>query len=328
MVVGKSIDDRYVDMIRGAGDDIDVHTAVDEKEQEKLLSECDVLVTYHLPIDISKAPRLKWVHFMWEGVDSFSDSEMMRSDVVLTNSSGVHSVPIAEHIVLYMLALKRKAKMYMDLQERREWLGWWDQPSTGVLKGSTVGIIGYGRIGRAAAKILDGFGVRVLAVKRDPDRVEHEGFDGWDCCDMRGEVPQEMIGMDSLDRVLSGSDFLILSLPLTGETHHIIGKGELELMKEGAYLINIGRGGLVDENALVEALEKGRIGGAALDVFEEEPLDESSPLWGMDNVLITPHSSTAGDPADELVFTLFTENLKRFLRGEELLNVVDKKLGY
>jgi phosphoglycerate dehydrogenase-like enzyme len=291
------------------------------------LPEADVLFTRILPRDPSIAPDLRWVQFMWEGVDSMSDG-FRESDILLTNSSGAHADQIAEHVFAFILDHSRKTRLYMGLQDKGEWLGWRDQPRLEKLEGSTIGIIGYGRIGKAVARIANGFGMKVIALKRDPSKISREPISSSGDPDPEVKIPEMILGPDSLELLLSMSDHVVLSLPHTPETDHFFGWKEFEAMKTNAFLVNIGRGALVDEEALIKALRTGKLSGAGLDVFEIEPLPHDSPLWSMDNVFITPHSSVGGDPAEDQVIDLFCENLERYLRGEELMNLVDKKRGY
>lgn len=327
LVIGKEADEAYINRIRDSFPILEIITCREEEEQELLIRDADVLLTRILPKDPGIAPHLKWVHFIWEGVDTMSD-KFRSSDVLLTNSSGAHTVHIAEHVMMYLLILSRKVFMYNDYQKRSEWLGWWDQPELRKLNGTTIGIIGYGRIGRAVARIADGFGMDVIAVKRTPSLKSQSSFHSEGCCDMEGSIPKVFYGLDEMDMMLDRCDSVVLSLPLTDETCGIFGKEQFIRMKDSAYFINIGRGGLVDEPALIEALENNEIGGAGLDVFSEEPLSSSSPLWKMDNVVITPHSSVGGDPSDNEVLDLFIENMERFMKGERMLNLVDKSRGY
>jgi len=195
-----------------------------------------------------------------------------------------------------------------------EWEGWEGRRSSGELCGKTLGIVGLGGIGSEVAKRAKAFGMRVIATRRRPDR--------------RSEFADEVRGADELGWLLGESDFVAVCSALTHETRHLIGAEELKRMKATAYLINIGRGGLVDEGALVAALRGGEIAGAGLDVFEREPLPSESPLWEMPNVMITPHDAGSSPRSHERLMEVFLENLRRYVAGEPLLNVVDKRAGY
>ncbi|MGA1821494.1 MAG: D-2-hydroxyacid dehydrogenase [Thermoplasmatota archaeon] len=328
ILIGRDLPDDLLGMITDVDPGIEIDISRDSDERDRKVGEADILFTHRPKIDMRNAPNLKWIHFMWEGVDHILEGDDVFPGVILTNSSGAHSIPIAEHVFTCILNFSRKFPMYMEYQERHEWLDWWDQPRTESLNGKTIGIVGYGRIGRAVAKIAQGFGMKVIALKRDPDRSKNEGFDTPGCCDMKGLIPDTIYGPEGLSELLSESDFVVLCLPLTGETFHIIGSDELKMMKRSSYLVNIGRGDLVNEKALIEALKEGVIAGAGLDVFSEEPLPPESEIWDLENVMVTPHSSTGGDWADEAVCRLFVENLRRYIEGREMLNVVDKRRGY
>jgi len=327
LVIGKRLDDRYVRTIQSRFPQLTIASCVTREEQENMLVDADILFTRLLPEDPSKYPSLRWVHFMWEGIDVISEA-FKRSDVLLTNSRGIHARQIAEHVFMYMLVHSRNLFEYRKNQERRYWLPWKDQPLLGTLYGKTLGIVGYGAIGREISRIAKGFGMHVIAVKRDPEGVPHPAYPE----SMEKGIPdpgaEKVLGPDGLDELIAKSDHIVLALPLTEETIDMFGKREFGLMKRGAFFVNIGRGGLVDEEELVRCLEKGHLSGAGLDVFREEPLPSTSPLWSMKNVILTPHSSVGGDPADEMVVELFCDNLERYLKGEPMINVVDKQRGY
>ena len=327
LVIGKELEARYVNMIQERFPHLEIEICSEEEEQETCMVDADVLLTRIIPKDPSQAPRLKWVQFLWEGVDSMT-RKFARSDVILTNSSGAHTVHIAEHVFSYLLTLSRKSFMYRKYQERREWLGWRDQPELRKLHGSKIGIVGYGRIGRAVARIADGFSMDVIALKRNPGRIMQDKHNGEGCCDMDGSIPKEFYGPDELCKMLGMCDHVVLSLPLTDETRDLFGVREFRAMKRSAFFINIGRGELVDEQALIRALDEKWIAGAGLDVFRDEPLPSDNPLWSMENVVITPHSSVGGDPADDEVVSLFIDNMERFTEGRPLVNLIDKSKGY
>ena len=327
LLIGKRMLQDHIERIIERFPQLDIDICEDKEEQERKISDADLLFTRILPDDPSLAPRLKWVQFMWEGVDTISPA-FRDSDIILTNASGAHAVPIAEHVFTFMLNHERKTFMYRQYQEKREWLGWWDQPKLGLLRGKTIGIIGYGRIGRAIAGIAQGFGMKILAMKKDPSTKRSDGLQYSICCDEGGSIPSKIYGPDGLHHLLSISDHVVISLPLTAETMGIIGEAEFKNMKKDAYFINVGRGALVDEVSLIKALKEKWISGAGLDVFDKEPLSRENPLWEIENVTITPHSSVGGDPADEQVVELFCENFQRFLEGKDMINVIDKKRGY
>jgi len=256
------------------------------------------------------APKLRWVQSGGAGVERFLTPEFIASSVILTNAAGVYAIPIAEHVLGFMLHFARAFHGALRHQLRREW----EYPEIGELSGSTLGIIGLGGIGVEVAKRAKSFGMRVIAIRRRPDRPS--------------PFADEVRGADALPWLLAESDYVALCAALTAKTRHLIGEAELRLMKPTAYLINVGRGALVDEPALISALTEGRIAGAGLDVFAKEPLAAESPLWTLPNVLITPHNAGDSPRSHERLMELFCENLRRYLVGEDLLNVVDKGEGY
>jgi phosphoglycerate dehydrogenase-like enzyme len=259
------------------------------------------------------APRLKWVHSGGAGVERFMTPEFITSPIILTNSQGVYAVPIADQVMAFMLHFSRRFNELVRKQIAHEWEPW-ERRSSEELCGKALGIIGLGAIGTEVARRAKAFGMRVIAVRRRPDRPS--------------EFADEVRGADELAWLLRESDFVALCSALTHETRHLIGEQELRLMKRTAYLINVGRGGLVDEQALIGALRGSEIAGAGLDVFEREPLAADSPLWDLPNVMITPHDGGSSPRSHERFIGLFLENLRRYVAGEPLLNVVDKRAGY
>jgi D-2-hydroxyacid dehydrogenase (NADP+) len=280
---------------------------------DALLAKAEVIYGLRLPQGVlARAPRLKWVQVMSAGVDRFLDIDMIESPVTLTNVSGIHAIPISEFVVGLMLMFVKQAPFCFQLKSEKKW----ERYTPEALNSKTVGIIGLGNIGREVARLAKAFGMRVLATRRSARRVGHARY------------VDIILPPEQLPRLLAESDFVVLALPFTPETSNLIGSKELRKMKPTAYLINIARGGIVDESALVRALQESWIAGAGLDVFATEPLPLGSRLWALPNVIFSPH--IAGGMGDYTVRAteIFTENLKRYLAGKRLLNVVDKKRGY
>jgi phosphoglycerate dehydrogenase-like enzyme len=196
------------------------------------------------------------------------------------------------------------------------------------LRGKTLGVIGYGSIGRETARLADALGMQVLALKRNPEDRRDQGWFSAGLGDPDGRIPRKFFGPDECQGIMAESDYLTVTLPLTPATRKFVGAKEIAAMRPGAYIVNIGRGEVIDEQAMIEALRGGKIGGAGLDVFEHEPLEASSPLWDMENVILTPHMSGANRGYMEKACELFAENLRRFSAGTPLLNVVDPVHGY
>ncbi|HET7685653.1 MAG TPA: D-2-hydroxyacid dehydrogenase [Candidatus Limnocylindria bacterium] len=261
---------------------------------------------------VGRSPNLAWIHSYSAGVERVATPLVRERGLLVTNGRGVFSRPIAEYLVMMLLAVQRRLPQLLELQRERTW-----QPLPGrELAGVTVGIVGFGSIGAEVARLLQPFGTAIIATRRHPERGA-------------GEHPNvEILGFDQLDELLRRSDAVFVTAPLTAETAGLIGAHELQEMKEGAWLYNIARGRLVDEIALRRALEAGWIGGAVLDVFTEEPLPADSPLYDAPNVVITPHTSWASDRVLDRSLDLFVDNLGRFVSGEPLRNLVDLEAGY
>lgn len=303
-----------VEVVRSLSTPMHVEITRDREEIERLLPDIEIAVG-RFPHDlIAKAPKLRWMQQWGAGADwLLKYPEAAEAPFVLTNASGVHAVPISEHILAFLLAFARGFPRAQRDQLESRW-----NPIRGSelleLAGSTLLLVGVGAIGARTARVAAAFDMRVVGVRRDPSI----GVDG----------VAEMHGLADLRALLPEADFVVLTVPLTHETRGLIGASELRAMKDSAYLVNIGRGGTVREADLVQALEQGWIAGAGLDVFEEEPLPADSPHWGMDNVIITSHYSGATPRYHERAFAIFVDNLKRYLAGQPLRNVVDKSLGY
>jgi len=292
------------------------------------LPSAEVVVIWPRPFDLSLAPGLKWIQLISAGLDRFVGHPIMESDIIITTASGIHATPIAEYVLASMLTFSRRFRDMWRLQERKEWPEErWEILRGEELRGKTVGILGYGSIGREVGRLCKTFGMRVLATDSAPD-IEDKGYRPPGTGDPKGMLLDSLFPPSQLREMLKECDFFIIALPLTPETEGMVGREELKAMKGSAYLVNISRGRVVDEEALIEALKEGWIGGAGLDVFAQEPLPQESELWGLDNVILSPHISANTPHYQERFTELFCENLRRYLAGEELLNVVDKKRGY
>lgn len=262
---------------------------------------------------LAGAPRLRWFQAASAGVDRLEQGGFLERQVVVTNSSGVHATPIGEYVLMVMLMFAKSAHHLVRAQAERRWT----RLLPAELRGRTVGVVGMGHIGTEVARLAQAAGCRVLAIQRSAKARRS------------GEAPaDEVLPPSDLPYLLSESDYVVLAVPLTQETRHLIGTEELRAMKPTAVLINISRGAVVDETALVLALKEGWIGGAGLDVFEREPLPEDSELWGMENVILTPHISGGTERYFQRAIPIFCENLRRYLEDRPLLNVVDPRRGY
>ena len=311
-----SFNDRHLEQISAAAPEADIIVVKDSKKKnDEILAKCyDTEIFFGTDIIdwIKDLPYLKWVQVAIAGVDwILDDPDIANSDVAITNASGVHAIPVSEHVLALMLCFCRNMNVHFKDQVNRRWQR---LPEYRELSGSTIGIIGIGKIGEKIAESVKALGMMVLGLRRNPGRTSS-------CVD-------RMFGPGQLLEMLRECDWVVISAAATKETGGMIGALEFNAMKKSACIINIARGALIREDELIKALREGRIAGAGLDVFEKEPLEESSPLWELPNVIITPHAA-AGTPyyVDRLV-DIFCENIKRYYSGKPLINLVDRKLGY
>ena len=290
---------------------------------------CDVLFTFRVPPEIMRlAPQLKWVQLLSAGADHALKGQLGHN-VVMTTSSGIHASTMAEYTIASMLAFAHKLHLLIRAQINGEWRRPGDFMSiVDAMRGHTLGIIGYGSIGRETARLGRALGMRIVALKRNPAERVDSGWTPAGLGDPDGVIPERIYGPDERMEMLAECDYVTVTLPLTEATRGFIGEGELSAMKPNAYLVNVGRGEVVDQAALIEALRSARIAGAGLDVFEREPLEADSPLWAMENTILTPHMSGAFRGYVETCCDLFADNLRRFIAGQSLLNQIDPALGY
>lgn len=259
---------------------------------------------------LSDAPALRWVHTISAGVDGLINDQLRERGITLTNAAGAYAIPIAEWVLHALLMIvKRGPQMVLAQQERR----WHDAIDSDELTGKTLTILGAGGIGREIARRAAAFDMRVWAVNRSGRAVPHV---------------ERVVSGDGWRDLLPETDMLVLAAPLTAATRGLVGARELALLPRHAWLINIARGSIVDEPALIEALRGGTLAGAALDTFTSEPLPPDSPLWTLPNVIVSPHHSGSSPHSEERALDLFIDNLQRFVSGAELRNVVDLEAGY
>jgi len=291
----------------------------DEERWRGLLAQADVLFDFDYTNDAELpelASRVRWVHASSAGIGQFVARRRYHErwkGVVFTTARGIHAVPLAEFCAMSMLAVSRGLFLMRDQQERRHW----ERFAGTDLIGRTLVIFGLGSIGREVARLARAFGMTIIGVKRN---VDHE--------DPAAHGVDELFRAAEFKSVLPRAEFLVLAAPHTKETENVLGVAEFNLLPRGAFLINIGRGALVDEEAMIDALREGRLLGAALDVFATEPLPPDSPLWSMPNVLVSPHSASTSDRENGRLTDLFCDNLRRFLSGEPLRNVLDVERLY
>lgn len=291
-----------------------IDTGVRGETLDSLLKEAEVMyATLSYPKNLtSRAPRLKWLHFGGTGVE-FIEPEIFDAGITVTNSKGVIAIPIAEHVMAFILTLAKSMPRICSAQTQKRW----ERFETVELTGSTLGIVGMGAIGSQVAQRGKGIGMKVIATRRSATRREH-GVGNVD----------ELYPRDALLDVLAESDFVVLAVPLTDETEGLIGERELRAMKPSAYIINISRGPVIDELALTRALKDGRLAGAGLDVFDQEPLPATSELWGMPNVIVSPHMAGSTNRRSYHISKLFCENMSRYVSDQPLCNVITRDKGY
>ncbi len=305
--------DVQLDQVRRTAPDMRLVVTPNREEMAAVLEEVEIATALVPGSLLATAPRLRWFHGWGAGVDGLlRHPGLAERDFILTNTSGIHPNQMTEHTLALMLAFARRLPEALRAQAGRTWRHM-ENTEVFELAGKTLLVVGLGAIGQRIAHVAAALGMHVLGIRRRP-----------------GPLPgiEHVAGIESLPEHLPEADFVVLVTPLTPETRGLIGERELRLMKQDAILINVARGGVVDEAALVHALRGGWIAGAGLDVFEQEPLPADSPLWDMPNVIITGHYGGVTPAYDDRAFEVFLDNLGRYRAGEPLRNVVDKRLGY
>jgi len=302
------------DRIQALAPDMDLLVTQDREELQRVLPDVEILTGWFPQDLIAEAHNLRWVQQWGAGANWLMRyPQAAAMDFILTNASGLHAVPISEHIMAFLFAFARGLHRAHSYQAR----GTWETPAEREifeLAGKTMLLVGVGAIGARTAQLAAAIGMRVLGIRRNP-HLDAAGLD-------------TVYGPERLLEHLSEADFVVLTVPLNYETQGMIGECELRAMKPSAYLVNIGRGGTVDEGALVQALQSGWIAGAGLDVFETEPLPGDSPLWEMPNTILTAHYAGRTPHYLERAAAIFLDNLERYTAGRPLVNVVDKALMY
>jgi phosphoglycerate dehydrogenase-like enzyme len=297
--------------------DIALIVARDAKELEMRAPEADIILYADIDGDLLShalmhANRVRWIHSLWTGVEGILKPALTQHPATLTNGRGVFRWPLADWVVAAMLFFAFDLRRVIRQQEQVIW-----KPVIGTsLNGRTLGIVGYGAVGSAAAARARPFGMKIAALRRQQNLFESDS------------LVDEIYAADQLQKLMAASDYVLVATPLTAETHGMIGEAELSSLRPEAVVINVGRGPVINEPALLRALESNRIRGAALDVFDTEPLPPAHPFWRMPNVLLSPHTADRIEGFLDPAFECFHENLNRFRGGSPLLNVVDKTAGY
>jgi phosphoglycerate dehydrogenase-like enzyme len=309
----------FAERLRSEFPEVEVAQLNSYENIEQHIANVEILFGISLrPEQFVAATKLRWIHSQAAAVHQLMFPELVNSDVIITNARDVHGPVVAEQVVAMMFALAKRIPAAVRFQQNHEWGQ--DAFSSGrshsrELAGATLGLVGLGSIGRNVAKHASALGMRVIAVREHPEK----------------EKPQyvhQVLPTSKLQELLAQSDYVVLSTPVTAETTGMIGRQQLATMKPEAFLLNVGRGPLIDEAALADVLREHKIGGAALDVFDQEPLPPDSALWDLEDLLITPHTAGISERMWERHYVLFSDNLRRYLSGQPLLGLVDKRSGY
>jgi phosphoglycerate dehydrogenase-like enzyme len=301
-----------------------------EEIPNEVWNHIEVLYTDRVLPDPALVPALRWLQFHFAGIDFAVESPLLNNrNIVVTTLSGAAAPQMAEYAVMMMLTLGHRMVDLFNSQNRAEWPhDRWERFGPLELRGSTVGIVGYGSIGREIARLLQPFGTTILATKRDVRHPQDAGYTPEGLGDPEGDYFTRLYPIQALKSMIKECDFVVVCVPLTVETRNLISEAELAVMKPTAHLINIGRGGVVDQAALFTALQERHLAGVAMDVFAEEPLPPGSPFWRMPNVVVTPHIGGISAVYQNRAINMFAENLRRYLEGVTLLNRFDIMKGY
>jgi phosphoglycerate dehydrogenase-like enzyme len=309
---------RNLDKIRQNAD-ISIGETPDFIKEHAADAEVVLIIALHgksipFPDLLPQLKSVKWIHSLSAGVEKFIIPEFIESPVPLTNARGVFKRSLADFAILGILYFVKKVRLMIENQRNHKWASF----NVGWVPDTVVGILGYGEIGRECALLAKALGMKIHAVRRNPDRSQKD------------PLLERVFSSAQLNEMLRDVDVVIAAAPLTDETRHMLSNAQFSAMKPSGIVINVGRGPVIDEAALIEALQSKKIAGAALDVFEEEPLPPESPLWDMENVLISPHCTDRTENPDwlDLSMQFFVENFERYQKGEPLENAVDKRAGY
>ncbi len=295
------------------------------------IAQSEVLYTTGYFPEPEQAPKLRWIQLNSAGMNHALHHRIVQAeDIIVTSASGIHATNMAHFCLMMMLMFNYKIRLALEQQGKAQWLENAAEVFLPVdMERQTVGIVGYGSIGRELARLCRTMGMTVLASKRDlRSTAESDAFNLLGTGDPDGDIPDRIYPADTVASMAKDCDYLVVTVPHTDETEHLIDDEVFEAMKSTGLLVNVARGAVVDEQALITALSSGKIGGAALDVFEEEPLPTTSPLWALDNVIITPHVSGFTRDYHEKAALVFKENLRRYLDNRPLLNQLDRTKGY
>ena len=320
---------RDLELVRAAAPGARLVTIGFDGHPDGPLDDVEVMLRGRLPAEVfdrilTRAPNLRWVHSATAGVERVLTPSSRARGLVITNARGVFSRPVAEYVMMMILAVTRRLPQLLELQAERTW-----QPlEARELRDVTLGIVGLGSIRRAVGALATAFGCRVIATRRRPEAGAGVAQGDGDEPYLGSLMLDRVLPPDRLHELLAESDFVVLATPLTSDTRGLISDEAIAALKPGAWVINVARGELVDERALARALRDGRMGGAVLDTFREEPLPPTSPLYDLPNLILTPHTSWSSARVVDRSVELFCDNLRRFADGRPLVNVVDPSAGY
>lgn len=322
-----------IERLRAVSARLKITTLATREAQEippEVWAATEVLYTSRALPTPEQAPRLRWIQFHWAGIDHALDAPILQQPgLTVTHLSGASASQMAEFALTMLLALGHHFPALQNHQRRGEWpADRWERLNPRELRGSTVGIVGYGSIGRQIARLLQTFGATVLATKRDVMHPHDTGYTPEGMGDPHAELVNRLYPPQAIRSMFKECDFVVVTVPLTAETRGMIGAEELAALKPGAYLVDISRGGIIQQEALITALRDNKIAAAALDVFSKEPLPADNPLWKLPNVLITPHIAGFSPHYDERAVALFEENLRRYLSDLPLYNRMNVERGY
>lgn len=297
---------------------------------EEVWKRTEVLITQRVIPPLGKVPALKWVQFNFAGIDfALKEEIVQKNDMQITTLSGAAAPQVAEFVLTMMLALSHKIPSILKFQMNHDWT-----PDSFIrftpkeIRSSTVGLIGYGSISREIARLLIPFGVKILASKKNMMQTLDAGYVIAGQGDPNGDLFTRLYPYQAIKSMMKECDFIIVTVPRTKETYHLIAEEELAVLKPTAYLVDISRGGIIKTSALKTALQEKKLAGAALDVFEQEPLPKDHPLWDTPNLIISPHIAGASHQYNERAVNLIIENIKRYLNNTTLLNTFDPDTGY
>ena len=307
----------WLKLLGALGPDVKLLVSNEAAKVREYAPQADVIVngTSNPPLlsaAVPPAKRARWIHSLWTGVDNVLCPEILESPLPLTNGRGVFRRPLAEWSIGAMLYFAYNMRRMI----RQQQAGVWEPFTTEEIKGKTLGIVGYGGIGSTAAELARPFGMRIVALRRRTELFRQD------------PLVDQSFAPAQINELMAESDYVLLATPLTEETRGMIGAPQIAAMKSSSVLINVGRGAVVDEPALIQALQNLKIRGAALDVFAVEPLPAAHPFYKMENVLLSPHTADHVQDFIHLAVESFLENLRRFQANEPLLNLVDKHAGY